>query len=77
VIKAYPNNMTNIAELICWLDNNTDIARWSMGKAIIFEQGRVYISSIEFDNEADYVYCSLKFNLRKHIERMSFYVPKR
>lgn len=66
MIKAYLTDMTNIDKVGCWLDDNEDTARWAMGKALIFENNNVYLSSIEFDNEEDFVYCRLKFNLKKY-----------
>lgn len=60
-----------IGDLNEWINANPDIARWVDGKPIKWlkreERGNSttvgYISSIEFDNEDDCIYCCLRFGL--------------
>jgi hypothetical protein len=49
--------------MVIWLDDNRGDACWTAGKAISLIDGKVYLSSITFRNEEDFVYCSLKYGL--------------
>lgn len=54
----------NMFEVIYWVDNNPDIAKWVMGESLLSKDGVIYISSIEFFNSDDCLFYSLKFGLR-------------
>ena len=57
-------DLSNLDDLIIWLDTNPEIAEWTMKQPLKFEDGKIYISSIAFFNEEDCIFYSLKFGLR-------------
>lgn len=57
-------SMDTFDDIIQFIGLNPDIAKWANDRAIIFEDGKVYISSIEFFDKDDCLFYSLKFGLR-------------
>ena len=60
-------SITNIDDILVWLEENPDKAKWVHGRPIFYEEGRIYISGIEFFNIEDCLFYSLKFGLSRLI----------
>lgn len=53
----------NLEEVLLYMSEHSDTVRWVNGRAMVHENNHVFISSIEFDSDAECVYACLKFGL--------------